>query len=144
VLAAGCVFDAGEALVSTVPPEGASVLPAGTAPVLAGASLAGDAETVGCAVGCGEGFVPAGTLSSTERVPVNAGNDKTMASNMNAAAAPMAIFANSVWVPRGPKAVLEIEFVKSAPASALPGWSNTATISTTHAMTKTVYSKINN
>jgi len=41
--------------------------------------------------------------------------------NMNAAAAPMVIFARRLAVPRGPKAVLDNVLEKSAPASALPG-----------------------
>jgi hypothetical protein len=41
--------------------------------------------------------------------------------NMNAAAAPIVIFANKLAVPRGPKAVLDNVLEKSAPASALPG-----------------------
>ena len=120
VFAAGCtvvVVALGDGLVSTAA-FGASALSAGGVTLsAAGVSLAGDADTVGD----GNGFVPAGTLSSTEREPVNAGSDKTIAININVAAAPMPIFASSVCVPRGPKAVLEIEFVKSAPASALPG-----------------------
>jgi hypothetical protein len=40
---------------------------------------------------------------------------------MNAAAAPIVIFANKLAVPRGPKAVLDKVLEKSAPASALPG-----------------------
>jgi len=44
-----------------------------------------------------------------------------MAISMNATAEPMVIFDRSVWVPRGPNAVLETELEKSAPASALPG-----------------------
>jgi hypothetical protein len=49
------------------------------------------------------------------------GNDRQSANNINAAAAPIVIFDNSVWVPRGPKAVLDTELEKRAPASALPG-----------------------
>ena len=54
------------------------------------------------------------------------GSDKHSANTMNDAAAPMVIFARSVCVPRGPKAVLDTELENSAPASALPGCSNTA------------------
>ena len=57
----------------------------------------------------------------TELVPVIAGNDRIMAINMNATAEPMVIFDNTVWVPRGPNAVLDTELENSAPASALPG-----------------------
>lgn len=118
MFAAGCtVIVAGDGLVSTAAFGASALLAGGVTLFSAGVSLTGDADTVGD----GKGFVPAGTLSRTEREPVNAGSDKTIASNINAAAAPMPIFASKVCVPRGPKAVLEIEFVKSAPASALPG-----------------------
>ena len=55
---------------------------------------------------------------------------------MNAAAAPIVIFANKLAVPRGPNAVLEIVFEKSAPASALPGCSRITTTRTKHARIK--------
>jgi hypothetical protein len=51
---------------------------------------------------------------------------------MNAAAAPIVIFAKRLAVPRGPKAVLDNVLEKSAPASALPGWSKITTTRTTH------------
>jgi hypothetical protein len=51
---------------------------------------------------------------------------------MNAAAAPIVIFASRLAVPRGPKAVLESVFEKSAPASALPGCSKITTIRIKH------------
>ena len=56
--------------------------------------------------------------------------------SMNAAAAPIVIFANRLAVPRGPNAVLEIVFEKSAPASALPGCRRITTIRTKHARMK--------
>jgi hypothetical protein len=49
------------------------------------------------------------------------GNPSVSAINMNAAAAPIVIFAKRLAVPRGPKAVLDMLLEKSAPASALPG-----------------------
>jgi len=52
---------------------------------------------------------------------------------MKPAAAPMVIFDSNVWVPRGPKAVLDTELENSAPASALPGCNKTATIKMMHA-----------
>ena len=52
--------------------------------------------------------------------------------SMNAAAAPIVILAIKLAVPRGPKAVLESVFEKSAPASALPGCSRITTIRITH------------
>ena len=51
---------------------------------------------------------------------------------MNAAPAPIVILARRLAVPRGPKAVLDRVLEKSAPASALPGWSRITTTSTMH------------
>ena len=75
----------------------------------------------------------------TELVPVILGSDKANAMNIKAAAAPIVIFARSVCVPLGPKAVLETELVKSAPASALPGCNNTTTTRITHAKINSPY-----
>jgi len=61
------------------------------------------------------------------------GSERHKAINMNPAAAPIVIFASSVWVPRGPNAVLDTELENRAPASAFPGCSSTATIKMTHA-----------
>jgi hypothetical protein len=58
--------------------------------------------------------------------------------NMNAAAAPIVIFANRLAVPRGPKAVLDSVLEKSAPASALPGCSRITTIKIRAAKIKSV------
>jgi hypothetical protein len=102
----------------------------------------GDAEVAGavdaageaCCVGAGVG-VAAGALSgfdcSTDREPVSGGNARVKAININAAAAPIVIFASKLAVPRGPKAVLERLLEKSAPASALPGCNRMLTINTT-------------
>ena len=86
------------------------------------AGAAGEACCAGIGVGVGVG-VAAGTLSDckTEREPVRIGRPSVSAININAAAAPIVIFANRLAVPRGPKAVLESVLEKSAPASALPG-----------------------
>ena len=93
-----------------------------------GAAVVGD----GCGVGDDAGT--SGTPDcKTELVPLTNGSDKLMAISMKAAAAPIVIFANKVCVPRGPKAVLETELVKRAPASALPGCSNTTRIRITQA-----------
>ena len=54
-------------------------------------------------------------------------------------AATIVIFARMVCVPRGPKAVLDTELVKSAPASALPGCNNTESTSTKHAKMNKLY-----
>ena len=84
------------------------------------AGAAGEACCVGAAVGVG---VAAGALSdcNTDREPVRIGKPSASAINMNAAAAPIVIFASRLAVPRGPKAVLDSVLEKSAPASALPG-----------------------
>ena len=84
------------------------------------AGAAGEACCAGAGVGVG---VAAGALSdcNTDREPVRIGKPSASAINMNAAAAPIVIFANRLAVPRGPKAVLDNVLEKSAPASALPG-----------------------
>ena len=61
-----------------------------------------------------------------------AGKPSVNATSKKAAAAPIVIFANRLAVPRGPKAVLEIVFENSAPASALPGCSRITTIKMKH------------
>jgi hypothetical protein len=63
---------------------------------------------------------------------VNTGRPNINAMIMNAAAAPIVIFANKLAVPRGPNAVLESVFEKSAPASALPGCSRITMIRIKH------------
>jgi len=67
----------------------------------------------------------------TDRDPLNAGNDSVKAINMNAAAAPIVIFASRLAVPLGPNAVLDKLLENNAPASALPGCKRMLTISTT-------------
>jgi len=62
---------------------------------------------------------------------VSVGNESINAMSINAAAAPIVIFANKLAVPRGPKAVLERLLEKSAPASALPGCKRILTIKIT-------------
>jgi hypothetical protein len=97
------------------------------------AGAAGEAASwAGAGVGVG---VAAGALSdcNTDREPVRIGNPSVRAINMNAAAAPIVIFASRLAVPRGPKAVLERLLEKSAPASALPGCSRITTIKIKHA-----------
>ena len=82
------------------------------------AGAAGDAAGAGVGVAVG---ADAGADSKTDLEPVRVGKPSVSAINMNAAAAPIVIFANRLAVPRGPNAVLDKELVKSAPASALPG-----------------------
>ena len=97
--------------------------------VAAGACDSGDAPAVGDGLGLATG---AGVDSRSEREPVNPGKPSVNATSMNAAAAPIVIFANKLAVPRGPNAVLEIVFEKSAPASALPGCSRITTTRMMH------------
>jgi len=86
-------------------------------------------------VGAGVGVVTGASSTpdcKTELVPVSHGSESISAISMNAAAAPMVIFASKLAVPRGPNAVLETELVNNAPASALPGWSNMTRTRTMH------------
>ena len=103
------------------------------------AGAAGDA----CCTGAGVGVaVAVGALSgcdcSTDREPLSSGSPSASAINMNAAAAPIVIFASRLAVPRGPNAVLDNVFEKSAPASALPGCRRITTTSTKHDRIKRV------
>lgn len=109
---------------------------AGAAPCVCG-EVAGDASPPGDVAGeaaAGVG-VSSDTLSRTERLPLTP-SESVKAMSIKEIAAPMVILASSVCVPRGPKAVLETELVKSAPASALPGCRSTARINVTHAKIK--------
>ena len=101
-----------------------------------GKAAAGEASGAGVADGEGEGCGDGdGTDcdSSTECEPLMTGSERTNATSINAAAAPIVILARMLCVPRGPKAVLETLLVNNAPASALPGCNNTTTTSTTQA-----------
>jgi hypothetical protein len=118
----------------------ARVRPRHTGYFFVGAAVAaGDAAAEGddCGVGAGVGVgcvVGPGTPDcKTEGVPVIIGSERISAISMNAAAAPIVIFESRVCVPRGPKAVLETELEKSAPASDLPGCSRIVTTRTMHA-----------
>ena len=87
----------------------------------------------GVAVGVATGNCSGAPDCRTELVPVMNGRESERPSSINAPAAPIVIFESKVWVPRGPKAVLETELEKSAPASALPGCSKIVTTKMTHA-----------
>jgi hypothetical protein len=102
---------------------------------LAAGEAAGAGEA--CWVGAGTG-VDAGALSDskTDREPVRAGRPSVSAININAAAAPIVIFAKRLAVPRGPNAVLEMVLEKSAPASDLPGCKRITTTRIKHDKTK--------
>lgn len=127
-------FADGEAAV--VGAEASAFVPAGALALLvvvAGEALAAAGDA------CGDGAASAACVSSTERVPVSAGNESVKAISIKAIAAPIVILASSVAVPRGPNAVLETLLAKSAPASDLPGCNNTATTSTMHDKIKSPY-----
>jgi len=99
------------------------------------AGAAGEACCAGAGVGVDTGAGSASD-SNTDREPVRFGRPSVKAINMNAAAAPIVIFASRLAVPRGPKAVLETLLEKSAPASALPGCRRITTTRMKHAKTK--------
>ena len=96
------------------------------------AGAAGEACCVGAGVGVDTGGGSSACDSNTDREPVRVGRPSVSAINMNAAAAPIVIFARRLAVPRGPKAVLETLLEKSAPASALPGWRRITTTRMKH------------
>jgi hypothetical protein len=87
----------------------------------------------GAGVGVGLAIGAAGADCNTDREPLKIGKPSASAINMNAAAAPIVIFASRLAVPRGPNAVLDKVFEKSAPASALPGCSKMTTTRIKHA-----------
>lgn len=129
-------FADGEAAV--VGAEASAFVPAGALALLG--VVAGEAlAAAGDACGDGDGAASAACVSSTERVPVSAGNESVKAISIKAIAAPIVILASSVAVPRGPNAVLETLLAKSAPASALPGCNKTVTTSTMHDKIKSPY-----
>ncbi len=71
-----------------------------------------------------------GLLLKTETFPVNAGIERNNADSIKIVAALIVTFDRTVAVPRGVNAELEILLVNKAPASVLPGCSNTAAMST--------------
>ena len=80
-----------------------------------------------------------GTELSTEVPPLNAGIDISRADSIKMAAATIVIFDNTVAVPLGPNALLDILLVNSAPASVFPGCSNTTATSTMQDKKNLVY-----
>jgi hypothetical protein len=80
-------------------------------------------------------------VCNTETLPVIAGIDNNKAESIKVAAAVIVIFDNTDCVPRGPKAVLEILLVKSAPASLLPGCSKTVATKIKHEIKNNPYRK---
>lgn len=75
---------------------------------------------------------PSGLLERTETLPFNAGIARNSADNINVDAATIVTLDRTVAVPRGLKAELETLLVNRAPASVLPGCSNTAATRTMH------------
>src|ERR1041384_5605971 len=61
---------------------------------------------VGVADGAGVGVASTGADCKTEREPVSGGKESIKATSIKRAAATIVIFASTVCVPRGPKAVL--------------------------------------
>jgi hypothetical protein len=92
---------------------------------------AGEAVVLAAGVGVATGAGCSLVESITELAPRKPGTASNRAVNIKAEAAPMVIFDKIVCVPRAPKAVVETELAKSAPASALPGCNSTDTINTT-------------
>jgi hypothetical protein len=83
------------------------------------------------------------TESSTDTFPCNAGNEIRKATIIKVAAAAIVIFDRTEAVPRGPNAALETLLVNNAPASVLPGCSNTEPISVMQAIKNKAYKTYN-
>ena len=75
----------------------------------------------------------------TEIFPVSAGIEIKSAEIIKMIAATMVSLESTEAVPRGPNAALETLLVNKAPASVLPGCSNTAAMSTMHETKNIVY-----
>lgn len=82
-----------------------------------------------------------GFAFNTETFPVSAGIESNRADSINNVAALIVTFDRTVAVPRGANAELETLLVKRAPASVLPGCSNTAAINTRHERKNIPYKK---
>jgi hypothetical protein len=83
-------------------------------------------------------------VCKTEILPVTAGKASNNAESIKTVAAAIVILDKTDCVPRGPKAVLEILLVKSAPASVLPGCKSTTAIKTKHEIKNNPYRKYAN
>ena len=86
------------------------------------------ASGAGCSAGAPTGASV--TLCNTETFPCNAGIEISRAETINTLAATIVIRESTETVPRGPNAAFEMLLVNNAPASVLPGWSNTEPIRT--------------
>ena len=95
------------------------------------------AELVFVSAGASAGV--SGFAESTETLPVIAGIEINKADRKKAVAAPIVNFDKTVAVPRGPKAELDMLLVNRAPASVLPGCSNTAATKTMQDAKNIVY-----
>jgi hypothetical protein len=115
--------------------------------VLAGAALfafASGAEFVFAAAAfefasAGASAGVSGFAESTDTFPFIAGIDINNAERKKSVAAAIVSFDKTVAVPRGPNAELEILLVNKAPASVLPGCSNTAATRTIQERKKIAY-----
>ena len=140
---------------------GAAVLASGTAAFVGfstGAAFVSDGKAVFALVSTGtdvlafvsdvlalaDEVVSAGVSGfdeSTEVLPVSAGIASSNADIIKVVAAPIVTFERTVAVPRGVKAELETLLVNKAPASVLPGCSNTEATSTMHERKNNPYKK---
>ena len=107
----------------------------------AGAAVLEFASAVFASVEAEESAGASGLLLKTETFPVRTGIASSNADNINKVAAPIVTFDKTVAVPRGLKAELETLLVNSAPASVLPGCSNTAATSTRQERKNNPYKK---
>jgi hypothetical protein len=87
--------------------------------------------------------VSAPAAFKTETPPLNTGIEIINAESMKITAAAIVNFDSTVAVPRGPNALLLTLLVNNAPASVLPGCSNTAATSTIHDRKNNVYKTYN-
>jgi len=125
---------------------GALVFAAGISVFAAGVftSEVGAAFAAGASVVAGASAGVSATLCSTDTLPCNAGIEISSAVSIKTLAATIVTLPRTDAVPRGPKAVFEILLVNKAPASVLPGWSNTDPIKRTHEAKNNVYKTYNN
>jgi hypothetical protein len=130
-LLAGAVFEAALAGISTF--AGAAAFTFASVAELVLAAVEFVFESAGTSAGA------SGLAESTETLPVIAGIEIRRAERKKIVAAPIVNFDNIVAVPRGPNAALDILLVNRAPASVLPGCSNTAATRTTQEAKKIVY-----
>lgn len=83
-------------------------------------------------------------VSKTERFPVKTGNESNKADNIKTVAVKIVSFDKTEAVPRGFIEALETPLVNNAPASVLPGCSNTVMIKTIQDRKNTMYKNVSN